>query len=171
MTEETGPRVRYRTASARKKALAQLAELRNAGQVARALVIIERRDGDFEVLAQEMRPYETPRLLAAAAMAHERVEAGRTAATPEALEMALSWGDESNPGDRIRPKMTKDASGSLVPPPGETLISCPVCRHPRYYVTVGEPGKRMADLVARLSCAHCGNEVSWGSDDYAEVLG
>jgi hypothetical protein len=166
-----GPRVRIRTAQERKKALAQLQELRLQGQVAQALVIVQRRDGDIEVLGQELRPYELLRLVAAAAIAIEQTDGQRTAARLEGLVAAIAQGGVANEGDRIRPKITSAPDGTLVPPPGETLISCPVCRHPRYHVTVGEPGTQMDGLVRRLACAHCGNEVSWGADDYPADAG
>lgn len=162
---DQGARARIRTATERKKALAQLQELRSQGKVAKALVIIERTDGDFEVLAQEMRPYEVPRALYVATMAIQQAEAARTATTPEPLQFSVALGGVVNEGDRIRPKVTRGPNGALVPPPGETLISCPVCSHPRYYVLVGTADTPLAGLVARLSCAHCGNEVAFAGDD------
>lgn len=159
------PRVRLRTASERKKALAQLTELRSQGKVAQALVIIQRTDGDIEVLAQEMLPYQIPRLLYAATMTVEHAEKGRVAFTREPLELPESWGEITNPGDRIRPKITTNAEGIQVAPPNETIISCPICHHPRYFVCVGDGGS-MDRMPVRLACAHCGNEVSYSRDDY-----
>jgi hypothetical protein len=64
--------------------------------------------------------------------------------------------------------VTKDVDGTLVPPPGENIISCPHCHHPRYYVLVGNEGTPMDGRVARIACAHCGEEVSWNRDDYTD---
>jgi hypothetical protein len=160
------PRVRIRTATERKKALSQLTELRSQGKVGQALVIILRTDGDIEVLAQEMRAYEVPRLLYAATMALEHAEQGRVTFTREPLEMPLGWGEIANPGDRIRPKITTNADGIQVPPPGESIISCAVCHHPRYFVCVGDTGTPSDGLPIRLACGHCGNEVSFSRDDW-----
>lgn len=167
---ERGPRVRLRTATERRKALAQLQELRSQGKVGKALVIIERTDGDYEVLGQECTSVDLARMLAAAAVTARQVEDGRTALRPEAHEMPLGWGGIANEGDRIRPKVTRDASGTMIPPSGENFISCAHCHHPRYFVLMGDADTPMADLVKRLACGHCGEEVSFGPDDYTEVL-
>lgn len=169
-TEPPQSRVRLRTAGERKKALAQLTELRSQGKVAQALVIIQCRDGNIEVLAQEMRAYEIPRLLYAATLAIEHAEKGRVALTREPLEMPESWGEITNPGDRIRPKITIGEDGNMLAPPNETIISCSVCHHPRYFVCVGDTGSPLDRLPVRLACAHCGNEVSFARDDWGEAL-
>lgn len=152
--EAAPPFVRIRTAEQRKKALAQLAELRANGQVESALVIVQRKDGDIEVLGQEMRPYEVPRLLYAATMAIQDAEGGRVAAKLEPHVMPLSWLGLAGPARKTKEVITS-ADGTLVPPPGEHFISCGECRHPRFYVLFDEKN----DSPRRFSCAHCGNEI------------
>lgn len=159
-----GPRVRIRTAVERKKALAQLTELRMSGQLARSVIIAELKNGDFIVLGQEMAPHEIPRAICAATMGLQAAEETRHRLTREPLEYSVALGGESSPGERIRPKITKDAQGTLVPPDGENFISCPVCTHPRYYVTAFND-EQMPHPIARLSCAHCGNEVAFTMDE------
>lgn len=160
---EQGPRVRLRTAVEKKKALAHLTELRMSGQLARALVIAELKNGDFLVLGQEMKPFEIPKALFMAMEALKAADSVRLQLKTEPLEYSVAMGETVNPGERIRPKITKDAAGTLVPPEGESFISCPECRHPKYHVLV--PDDPLLQHVTRIACAHCGNEVFFGTED------
>ena len=156
-------RARLRTAVEKKKALAQLSELRMSGKLRRSMVIAELTDGDFLVLGQEMKPHELPKMLHIAAMAIESADSVRLQLKSEPLEYSIALGETTNPGERIRPKITRDAAGYMVPPEGESIISCPECRHPRYYVLV--PEDPLGPPVSRIACAHCGNEVAWVRED------
>ncbi len=67
--EQPGRFVRVRTSQERRKALAQLADLRNSGQLQRAVVIAELKDGSIQVLGQEATPADTSVLVLEAARA------------------------------------------------------------------------------------------------------
>lgn len=148
------PRVRIRTATNRKKALSQLQELRVAGKVGRALVIVERTDGDYEVLGQEMKPFEVGQMLAVAAFALQNADEQRTRKVAEQIEVPLSW-DDSMRGRKRTPEVKRDQAGVMQPPEGENFISCGECHHPRWYVL----HRTSDDTLARLVCGHCDNEV------------
>lgn len=71
MSDQVG--VRLRISEGRKKSLAQLAELRNSGQLAQAAVIAKLKDGNYVVLGQEMVPHELGAALLMAAEALQQV--------------------------------------------------------------------------------------------------
>jgi hypothetical protein len=71
MSDQVG--VRLRISEGRKKSLAQLAELRNSGQLEQAAVIAKLKDGNYLVLGQEMVPEELGRALLFAAEALQQV--------------------------------------------------------------------------------------------------
>ena len=154
MSENEQIHVHVRTARDRRKALAQLAALRNTGQIAAAAVIARLRDGSYEVLGQEMTTSDLARALMAGAGALASVEERRRQPRREAHHQPISTGETVGQTLATR-AITTDADGVLVPPPGETIISCGVCRHPTFHVLLREAD----DALARFACAHCGNEI------------
>lgn len=163
MTKQRQARgVRVRTAQARDKAITQLAELRASGQVRKAVVIAEMRDGTLQVLGQELRPDEMAPMLVDAAGGLAHVMGARDEPRLEPREAPLSTGPTV--GLTVQQRgITRDASGILQPPKGETIISCGECKHPRWFATV-----RLADdSPGRLACAACGNELIWHRIDHA----
>lgn len=157
-----GKPVRMRTAQARDKAIAQLDELRASGQVSKAVVIAEMRDGSLQVLGQELRPHEMAPMLAGAAEGLAAVMEQRDEPRLEPRQQPLSTGPTV--GLTVQQRgITLDAQGVMQPPAGETIISCGECRHPRWYATVRVP----QDEPGRLACAACGNELIWHRIDHA----
>lgn len=152
--------VGVRSAQARDKALQQLAELRDSGQVKSALVIAELRDGSLQVLGQEMRPLEIAAMMANAAQGVAAVldrQEARGGGPPrrEAREPAPHGEPVGTTIPEAQRGIKVGADGTLQPPAGETLISCGECDHPRWHVAV----KGEDDLPARLACCACGNEI------------
>lgn len=149
-----GLRVRLRTISEKRASMQAYDALRRTGRVARALVIAELHDGGFEVLGQGLTPEQIARSLVVAAGALRHHDASRQAPRPEAHEQPVAVGERTGitRGERA---IRLDADGIMVPPPGETFISCGACQHPRWYVlhTAAD------DVPARIACSHCGNEV------------
>lgn len=160
-----GQYVQVRTTQAREKSLAQLAELRASGQLAKAMVIAELRDGSIQVLGQEMRPDEMAPMLAAAAHGLAQVMEGRAAPKLEPRQAP----QEAAPTVGLSVPMAQRGirtgdDGLLHAPPGEVMISCGECGHPRWHVTVRPPD----DAPGRYACAACGNEIIWHEIHHAE---
>lgn len=152
---EQGRHVRLRTAASdKKKALEHYQELRRAGRVKRAVVIAEDHDGQITVLGQMLKPREVSELLLVAAEAVVHIDAKRNEPRFEPHQEPERRGihNENAPARR---EITIDAEGMMVPPPGENLISCGECNHPRWYVF----NFNDIDMPARFACAHCGNEI------------
>jgi hypothetical protein len=148
------PDVRMRTASDKKKAMAQYDELRRAGRVERAVVIAELKDGSWQVLGQGMSPEQIAGALMVGAEALAAVEAKGRELRPEPHIEPERRG-ERNLGRVNKPEITKDAEGVLVPPKGENFISCGECAHPHWFVLHHNNTEQMS----RMACSHCGNEV------------
>lgn len=146
--------VRFRTSSDRKKALAQYDELRRSGRVARAVVIAELKDESYQVLGQGMDPDQIAQSLMVAAEALAHVDKARQAPRPEPHQEPEVRGERVGQTRPVK-EITLDAGGLMVPPKGETIVSCGECNHPRWYVL----HHRADETPARYACAHCGNEV------------
>jgi hypothetical protein len=149
--------VRTRTAKNPEKALRQYEEMRAAGGVRQAMVIVEGKDRNLTLLGQGNT---VPMLFGLLRMAVEALKhmplPDITRAVREGREVPLSV------GERVGPKLTQQEitiadDGTLQAPAGETMISCGECRHPRWHITMNEA----TQLPGRFSCAHCGNEVVW----------
>lgn len=149
-----GRAVRFRTASDKKKALAQYDELRRSGRVARAVVIAELKDEGYQVLGQGMDPDQIAQSLMVAAEALAQVDKARQAPRPEPHQEPERRGERTGIA-RAAKEITLNADGVMVPPPGENFVSCGECDHPRWYVLHANAD----DVPARFACAHCGNEV------------
>jgi hypothetical protein len=147
---------RVRTAADKKKALGIYDQMRREGKVARSLVVVERHNGHLDLLGQGLRLNEMADLIMASAQAvasaAEQQNAPRREAAAEPAEHGPVVGLTTPEHQR---GMTTDAEGLLVPPAGETLISCSLCSHPRFHVTIVEADQ----LPGRVACAHCGNEI------------
>ena len=149
-----GRPIRFRTASDKKKALAQYDELRRSGRVARAVVIAELHDESYQVLGQGMSPDQIAQCLVVAAEALAHVDQTRQTPHPEPHQEPEKRGERTGI-KRASKEITFDAEGVMVPPPGENFVSCGECNHPRWYVL----HTNADDVPARFACAHCGNEV------------
>jgi hypothetical protein len=149
-----GGNARLRTAKDRHKALTQYEEMRARGGVASAIVIVQRKDGDIEVLAQQMTPMEMGPLLYGAAEALAQAEGQRRIVRLVAHQEPVKRG-EHNQQPRRKMEIVADAEGNLIPPKGENFISCGECSHPTWFVLHYD----VTDTQSRMACAHCGNEV------------
>lgn len=145
--------VRLRTASDKKKAMAQYDELRRAGRVARAVVIAELHDNSWQVLGQGMSPEQIAESLMVAATALKQVPQPDNRPRLEPHEEPVRRGEHNRSKARAK-EIGTDEEGNMVPPQGEHIISCGECNHPRWYVL-----HRDDESPARYACAHCGNEV------------
>lgn len=148
------PEVRFRTASDKKKAMAQYDELRRAGRVERAVVIAELKDGSFRVLGQGMSPEQIGQslVIAADALAHVEQQAKEIRPEPHIEPEKRGEHNLAKPAPRAI-SMAED--GTFIAPAGENFISCGECDHPRWYILHDDSGDRQS----RMACAHCGNEV------------
>lgn len=155
MTKKPGIFARVRTAQGAEKSLDQFLELRAAGKVAKAVVIVEHPGGDVTVLGQQLKPMEIGGLLLAATDGLRGVMGHVHAAKPEPHEPAPGAPKEPHRKPVPTKAITKDAEGFLVAPPGETIIRCGECNHPRWHITIREADEQ----PARFSCAYCGNEL------------
>jgi hypothetical protein len=147
-------RARLRTAKEHNKALAQYDDMRAVGRVKKAIVIVERHDGDIEILAQFLTPMEMGPLLLAAAQALEHADAGRRVVRLIAHQEPVTRGVH-NQSAPMRKEITEAPDGMLIPPKGENFISCGECAHPTWFVLHHDA----YDTPSRTACAHCGNEV------------
>src|SRR5262249_20620176 len=138
----------------------QYEELRARGDLRRAVIICEAKDGDFQVLAQGMNLEEIAGALmaAAAGVTHAReTELGRARET--------KLGDpapESGPppksertGRKREPEIKRDADGNLTLPHGETFVVCAECGATKWFATIQE----FVGALGRLACTSCGNEL------------
>jgi hypothetical protein len=154
MNSEAVRPVRVRTASDRKKALAQYDELRRMGRLESAVVLCDMKDGTFQILGQGQSLSQIAQSLLIATASITRALDQQNAIRPEPYEEPVQRGVHNR--SKPHPKsITTDADGNLVPPPGENFISCGECNHPRWYVL----HTNATDEPARIACAHCGNEV------------
>jgi hypothetical protein len=155
MSDEPKRQVRFRTAASdKRKALEHYQDLRRSGASKRAVVISEAEDGAITVLGQMLTPDEIAMLLLVAADALALIHTKRTEHKPEPHHQVISVGEHSQ-GTIPKRGITLDADGVMVPPAGETIISCGLCHHPRWYVLM-----HLADeQPSRYACGHCGNEV------------
>ena len=147
-------RARLRTARDENKALLQYEEMRARGGVRKAVVIVERSDGDIEILGQALTPWMIGRLLFVAAEALEHADNDRKIIRLVAHQEPEVRG-EHNRSKPIAKEITTAPDGTMVPPKGENFISCGECHHPTWYVLHHDAD----DRPARTACAHCGNEV------------
>jgi hypothetical protein len=148
------PDVRIRAASNKKKSLAQYDELRRSAHVAKAVVIAQMQDGTYQVLGQDMNLRDMAQALLVAAHAVTGAAERENRPVAEPHEMPIS-AEEPRGITMHEREITRNAEGVMVPPEGETIISCGECRHPRWYVCFALAD----DQPARFACAHCGNEV------------
>lgn len=165
MSEAEGQRVRVRTAgNDRRKALAHYHELRRSGRSKRAVVISESEEGEVTVLGQMLGQDGIARLLLVAANAMSQIAGEQLKPRREPHQEPAGVGEPSRGGALPQRGITLDAEGIMVPPAGETIISCGQCRHPRWYVLFTTADER----PSRYACAHCGNEVVVRRIDHAE---
>lgn len=149
------PGVRVRTASDKKKALIQYEELRDAGGIESAIVIVEKKDGNITALGQGMRPFRLGQILLYVAQALRNLMDQNNKIAAEPLSRDLDLGAMTT-GDTMKVRgITKTPDGGFLPPAGENFISCGVCRHPRWHITLRDSDQN----PARFACAHCGNEI------------
>jgi hypothetical protein len=156
-TEPTEPsrRVRLRTASTdKKKALDHYQTLRRSGRVKDAVVIAEDHDGSITVLGQMLTPDQVGQLLLIAAHSLVAIDKARHLPKLEPHQEPERRGEHNGSKPRAKEIVT-DADGILQPPPGENIISCGECNHPRWHVL----HYTATDQHSRIACAHCGNEV------------
>lgn len=166
MTKEK--RVRFRTAEAWPKALTHYEELRAGGKLKQALVIAEDHTGHITVMAQGMRPHQAQALVLLGAQAIVASLEDHNAPRPETHQEPLSHGPKVGiTTPEAQRGITKNAEGVLVPPPGETIISCGECFHPRWIVTMPAVDDGTA-VPCRLACAACGNEMIFHRIHHAE---
>lgn len=145
---------RLRTAADAAKALRQYQELKNSGRVAKAIIIAELKDGNYQVLGQMLTPEEMVPLLVVAADAVAQADAGRRIVRMEARIEPKKRGERVGITTRQR-GITTGQDGTLVPPAGEDFISCGECHHPHFFVLYHNDHNTMS----RFACSHCGNEV------------
>lgn len=130
-----------------------LTGLLKAGRLRGAAVILRFADR-AEVFGHTMKPWTLTKILTEATI--RLMQHGEQAMRPvrEAHQEPDSVGETvgiTTPTQAI----TSAPDGTLIPPPGETIISCGACHHPRFYATVNEADGH----IGRLSCAHCGAEI------------
>lgn len=154
MTDKPGRPVRLRATSDKKKALAAYDEMRRGGRVARALVIVESHSGHIDVLGQGLKMEDIAELLLVSMQTVAHLDEQRKELRPEPHQAPISVGAKAGPARKER-EITTAPDGTMQPPPGETIISCGECQHPRWYVLLREADNN----PARFACAHCGNEV------------
>jgi hypothetical protein len=149
-----GYNVRLRTALEKKKSLTQYEELRRSGRIIRAVVIVEMNDGSYQVLGQGMSTGEIAQSLAVAGSALDYAAQQGRQARLEPHQEPETRGVHNGSKPRKR-EITLSPSGMMTPPPGENIISCSECAHPRWYVL----HHTADDTPARYACAACGNEI------------
>lgn len=151
--------IRLQVTANRKKAQRQYEELMRSGSVQSAVVIAELKNGQgYHVLGQGLGLEEVARALMVAAHgvshAAERQDtprAGQTFGVSDGLEVGRA-------GPAIRGEVVKREDGTLVPPAGETWMTCGECSSSSWYITGGDRG------VARFVCTRCSNEVKLRHD-------
>lgn len=150
---KTGFRLRT-AATDKRKALDHYQELRRSGKSKRAVVISEDEAGDITVLGQMLKPEDIAELLMIAGHGLTQVLDRQAEPRREPLRPYIS--DKGKAGPAIKTQeITTAPDGTLVAPPGEHIIGCGECKHSRFYVCLTVED----DQPARLSCAHCGNEI------------
>ena len=154
MPEEERKLVRVRTSSDRKKALDQYQEMKRMGRVESAVILCEMKDGTFQVLGQGMSIDQIASSLMVAARGVLGVKGEADMPKMEPHEEPVARGTTTQGKVRER-EITIDGEGLMVPPPGENIISCGECSHPRWYVLFYNAN----ESPSRYACAHCGNEV------------
>lgn len=147
-------RARLRTAMDHNKALAQYEDMRARGKVRKAVVIVERDDGDVEILGNALTPMAMGGLLYIAADALTHADGARKVLRLVAHQEPAKRGVHNHgaPGTK---EITKAADGTLIPPKGENFVSCGECAHPTWFVLHHDAD----DSQSRMACAHCGNEL------------
>lgn len=138
----------------RQQAFREYKTLVETGSVSQALVVAQTTEDSVEVFGHGLTLDATLLLLLLGAHATEFAISQQHHTRRETLEVLPGIGI-SNGGVARAPLVTIDADGRVVAAPGESIIACGVCGHPRFYVFHHTDTGRQS----RLSCAHCGNEL------------